>query len=430
MPFCNKRFRISKNSFVLIISIIFIILLTGVSTPIPKYQREVNINYQFSMKLLRVLNRKASKNIYLVSPLGIMNNLAILYAGSTGKAQRQIAELLMTSNKPLDLLNQQQKRMNSLVKAGEKNKATFEYANILLADNTYCKFQKSFRNNISTSKFCKLEMVEYKNRENTINRINEWCKERTHNRIKIIITPEDIRSKSSLEITDEPFFTLLSAIYFKGNWSSRFDENTNNKFPFYYKVDAPGEMIYMMEQNNSELEYAESSNIRILKMYFEGNDFSLVVVLPKKIMSAEHLLAEISPEEIKTTSNYLSPHSVNIKMPKFEIKNKIELKSIMKDLGFTDMSNFASIFEQTSVANSVYINAIKQKNYFTVDEKGAKATSVTSVQSYSIGCAMAESYPSVEFMMDRPFLYFLQHEKHDSGIVLFAGCYAKPQTCK
>jgi serpin B len=186
----------------------------------------------------------------------------------------------------------------------------------------------------------------------------------------------------------------------------------------------------MMEQNNSELEYAESSNIRILKMYFEGNDFSLVVVLPKKIMSAEHLLAEISPEEIKTTSNYLSPHSVNIKMPKFEIKNKIELKSIMKDLGFTDMSNFASIFEQTSVANSVYINAIKQKNYFTLDEKGAKATSVTSVQSYSIGCAMAESYPSVEFMMDRPFLYFLQHEKHDSGIVLFAGCYAKPQTCK
>ena len=425
MSFFDKRFIISKNCLMLIISVIFIMLLTGVSRPIPKYQREVNINYQFPMNLLRVLNQKASKNTYIVSPLGIVNNFSILYAGSTGKAKRQIAKLLMTSNKPLEVLNQQRKRMNSLVKAGKKNKITFEYANILLADNTYCKFKKSFKKNI-TSKFCRFETVEYKNKENTINRINEWCKERTHDRIKTIIVSEDIKSKSSLGITDEPFFSLLNAIYFKGDWSSRFDENTNSKLPFYYKADVPGEMIYMMEQNNRELEYAESNNIKILKMYFKGNDFSLVVVLPKKIMSAKQLLTEISPEEIKKTSSYLFPHSVNVKMPKFEIKNKIELKSVMKDLGFTDMDNFDLMFERTPIASSVYIDTMKQKNYFAVDEKGAKATSVTSVQSYSIGCAIAESYPSVEFIMDRPFLYFLQYEEHDSGAILFAGCYAKP----
>ncbi|MDD5597751.1 MAG: serpin family protein [Victivallaceae bacterium] len=144
--------------------------------------------------------------------------------------------------------------------------------------------------------------------------------------MKTIISPEDIKSKSSLMTINEPFFTLLSAIYFKGDWSSRFDENTNNKFPFYYEADAPGKMIYMMEQNNSELEYAESEDIKILKMYFKGNDFSLLIVLPKKIMSAKQLLAKITSEEIKKTGSYLSPHSVTVKMPKFEINNKIELK--------------------------------------------------------------------------------------------------------
>lgn len=114
-------------------------------------------------------------------------------------------------------------------------------------------------------------------------------------------------------------------------------------------------------------------------------------------------------------------------MPKFEIENKIELKSIMKDLGFTDMRNFDSMFERTPIAASVYINTVEPKNYFAVDKKGAEATSVTCTQGFSIGCSAGmPAPPPVEFIMDRPFIYFLQYEKHNSGTVLFAGCYAKP----
>ena len=418
-----------KNLYLLTFSVVFIILLTGVSSPkpVPKYQRKVNVDYQFSINLLRVLNQKISKENYIVSPLGIVNNLSVLYIGSTGETKQQIAKLLATSNGSIKFLNQQKRQMDILKKAAEKDKITFEYANLLLTDSTYCKLKKSFEKNINNSDFCKLEAVKYKNSASTINRINEWCQERTHGHIKTIVTPEDIKSKSFLGIIDEPFFTLLNAIYFKGDWSIKFDENTNNKFPFYYKSGVPGKMIYMMEQNNSELEYAESKNIKILKMYFKGNDFSVLVVLPKKIMSAKKLLKKITPEEIKKTSSYLFPHSVNVKMPKFKIKNKINIKSAIKDLGFTDMKNFGSMFKRTALAQIVYLDKIKQKNYFAVDEKGAEATSVTYTQGFSVGCAAGmPSLPPIEFTMDRPFLFFLQHEDNKSGTVLFAGCYAKP----
>ncbi|MDD5600069.1 MAG: serpin family protein [Victivallaceae bacterium] len=422
--------KICKSYLMLILSVIFIILLTGVSKPpvlISEYQRKVNINYRFSMNLLRALNRKAPKDNYIVSPLGIENNLAVLYVGSTGKTNRQIAELLATSDKPLEFLNQQRKRMDRLVKVGMRDKITFEYANIILADNTFCESKKDFEKNINASEFCKLGTVRYKDKENTIARVNEWCRESTHGHIETIISPEDIKSKSSFGVINEPFFTLLSAIYFKGDWLSRFNENTNNKFPFYCEAGASGEMIYMMEQNNSELEYAESKDIKILKMYFKGNDFSLLIVLPKKIMSAKQLLTQISSEEIEKTSNCLSPCSVNVKMPKFEMKNKIELKSVMEDSGFTEMDNFASMFVCTFVALMVHIDTMKQKNYFAVDEKGAEASSVTYTQGFSVGCAAGiPTLPPVEFTMDRPFLYFLQHEDCNSGTVLFAGCYAKP----
>jgi serine protease inhibitor len=423
------KLTVCKNYLILISGVVLIILLTGVSstTPSTKYQREVNVDYKFSMNLLRVLNQEKSQGNSLVSPLGIINNLAVLYMGSTGDTKKQIAEILMTSSKPLDFLDQQQKRMNELVKAGEEDKITFEYANILLADNTYCKFKKSFKKHIDASKFCELETVRYKNIENTVNRINEWCKKKTHDRIKTIISPEDIKSKSSLGVIDEPFFTLLGAIYFKGDWSSRFDENTNNKFPFYYKADAPGEMIYMMEQNHSMLEYAESTNIKVLKLPFEGKGFSLIVVLPRKVMTSNQLLTEITPEEIRNTVSYLSTYSVNVKMPKFTIENRLELEPVMNKLGFVNMRDFYSMFERTDIASTVYLNKMSQKNYFAVGEKGAEATSVTCTQGFSVGCAagMPEP-PPVEFIMDRPFLYFLQHEDNNSGTVLFAGCYAKP----
>ena len=418
-----------KNYLVLFLGVVFIILLTGISSPIcvPKIKQNMNIDYKFSIDLLRVLNQKKSQGNYLISPLGIVNNLTVLYMGSTGDTKKQIAKILMTSNKPLEFLNQQQKCMNILQKSGEKRKITFEYANVLFADNSYCHFQDTFKKNINNSKFCKLETVRYKNIESTVNRINEWCKKKTHDRIKTIISPEDIKSKSSYGTIDEPFFTLLSAIYFKGDWSSRFDENTNNKFPFYYKADAPAEMIYMMEQNHSMLEYAASPNIKVLKLPFEGKEFSLIIVLPKKIMTSNQLLTEITPEEIKNTVSYLSTYSVNVKMPKFTIENKLELEPVMNKLGFTNMNDFHSVFERTDIASTVYLNKMSQKNYFAVDEKGAEATSVTCTQGFSVGCAAGMPEPSpVEFIMDRPFLYFLQHENHNSGIVLFAGCYAKP----
>ncbi|MDD5597750.1 MAG: serpin family protein [Victivallaceae bacterium] len=91
------------------------------------------------------------------------------------------------------------------------------------------------------------------------------------------------------------------------------------------------------------------------------------------------------------------------------------------------MKDFASMFVRTSATATVHVDSMKQKNYFAVDEKGAEASSVTYTQSFSVGCAAGmPTLSPVEFIMDRPFLYFLQHEDCNSGTVLFAGCYVKP----
>jgi len=434
MFFCKRRARVFTKYSLLIVCSIFFTLLTVGSGPMPYELQEVtaasavsrvNVDYRLSMNLLRILNQKDSTNS-IVSPLGMVNNLSILYVGSSGETRKQIAQLLGISGTPVEFLDQQRMRMDNVMKAGRKEGITFEYANIMLIDDTCCKLRKTFEKSLTDGKICKLEKIKYRHSGDAVARINEWCREKTHDHIKTIIESEDIKSKSSFGTIEEPFFTLLSAVYFKGDWLSRFDENTNNQFPFYCEAGASGEMIDMMEQKASQLEYGESGNIKILKMYFKGADFSLVVVLPDRIMSAKQLITEITPEEIAKASRNLLPHSVNVKMPKFDITNTIDLKPMMKNLGFPDMDDFTSMFEPTIAANTVYVEKMKQVNRFAVNEKGAEATSVTETYSFSVGCCVAPRMPSVDFIMDRPFLYFLQYENDDSGTVLFAGCYAKP----
>jgi len=435
MFFCNKKVRRFAKYSMGTICFVFFILLTIGSRPISNEGTTLpdsgfrNIDYRLSMNLLRLFNTKDSANS-IVSPLGIVNNLSVLYAGSSGKTQQQTAAILGASSSPVEMLDRQRKCMNHLVKAGERTGITFEYANTIFADETVCKFKNNFKNIIRNSQICQLEEIKYNDPGNAAAQINEWCRKKTHDRINTIIDPKEIKSQSSFGMTKEPFVSLLSAIYFKGDWSVKFDEDANDEFLFYPEAGAPGQKITMMQQYASLLLYGESENIQMLKMYFKGHDFSLVLVLPKEIMSAKQLVAKITPEEIEKTGNSLLRQSVHVAMPEFDIMNTIDLKPVMKGLGLTDMEDFASMFEPTLTANTVRIEKMKQENQFAVDKKGAKAASVTVTNNFSIGCSAASSnmpMPTVNFIMDRPFLYFLQYESNHSGTVLFAGCYAKPQ---
>ena len=132
------------------------------------------------------------------------------------------------------------------------------------------------------------------------------------------------------------------------------------------------------------------------------------------------------PREGKTISDVLDqlngsnwqdqgyPCDVDLKLPRFETGNTIDLKKVMSDLGmptaFTDGAEFPYFCN-----SSVHIGDMFQVAKIKLDEQGTEAAAVTVIEMEK---GMPKRY---EFHADRPFLYIIS--ELSTGAIFFIGQY-------
>ena len=115
----------------------------------------------------------------------------------------------------------------------------------------------------------------------------------------------------------------------------------------------------------------------------------------------------------------MTPHEVDILMPRFEIVSEIDLIKVLKPMGiksaFTGSADFSNMSDR-----SLYVSMMKQKAKIEVNEDGAKAAAVTvaMIDPTSPG---PQHYEKAEFHANRPFLYFILEESTRS--IFFIGTY-------
>lgn len=111
----------------------------------------------------------------------------------------------------------------------------------------------------------------------------------------------------------------------------------------------------------------------------------------------------------------MSEEKVAVSFPKFTLEDSYDLNSILQDMGITN------IFEETkadlsgiSPRPNLYLSKIIHKTFVEVDENGTEVAAASGVVD------MERSLPSwVEFNANRPFLFFIRHNKTQS--ILFCG---------
>jgi serpin B len=110
--------------------------------------------------------------------------------------------------------------------------------------------------------------------------INNWVEEQTKGKIK--------------EIVDDPIdattvMFLINAIYFKGDWTHRFDKGKTARAPFY-GVRRSGAEIPLMELDDTLL-YAEREGYQVVDLPYGGKAFSMTVLLPGEGRSMKDILS-------------------------------------------------------------------------------------------------------------------------------------------
>lgn len=337
----------------------------------------VQNNTEFAIDLYTRI-RTQEGNLFL-SPYSISTALAMTYGGARGETAKQMASVLHWKLKDEKLhlsFLELQTRLNAIK---QKQQIQLCIANSLWPRDKY-PFLKGYLDIAKNFYESDITSVDYAtDLEAARMKINSWVETETNNTIKDLIpeTPQLLRPETML--------VLVNAIYFKGQWSSRFNKRDTTSMPFYYEKNSPV-MVSMMEQTR-KLNYGENKVLQVLEMPYAGDDLSMIILLPKEknnIRIVEDILSTSSLAEwVKT----LDRTPVNVYLPRFKLTSIFRLKDVLQAMGMNDafVPGKADFSGMDGKPYESWLEFVLHKAFVDVNEEGTEASAATAVGCFPSG---------------------------------------------
>ncbi|WKT57078.1 serpin family protein [Candidatus Nitrosotenuis chungbukensis] len=239
--------------------------------------------------------------------------------------------------------------------------------------------------------------------------IDSWVEDKTNDKIKDLV-----KGKTN----DLTMLVITNAVYFKGTWKTQFEPSQTSEGEFRVNVDKTVQvpMMYL----KSEFAYAETDDLQILSMPYDGERISMLVLLPKN--GIEPLEQSLTVEQLDDWKKNLAEREVMTFVPKFKLETEYELPKIMQELGIKlafDEGN-ADLSGIANMPPRLFVTAAVHKAFVDVNEEGTEAAAATG-----IGVGTTSVGPELPiFRADHPFVFLIQD--NETGLVLFMGKISDP----
>ncbi|NXP46112.1 SPB10 protein, partial [Heliornis fulica] len=387
------------------------------------------------------------KNI-LFSPLSISSALATVYLGAKGNTADQLAKVLhfdkaegarnVTTTIRMQVYSRTEERLSN-------RRACFQKTEIGKSDNIHTGF-KALNSEINqptknyllksvnqlygekslpfskeylqfTKKYYNAEpqSVDFEGAADEVRReINSRVERQTEGKIQNLMPPGSVDSLTRL--------VLINALYFKGNWATKFEAKATRQRPFRINTHTTKTvpMMYLSDKFNST--YVESIQTDVLELPYVNNDLSMFILLPSDITGLQKLERELTFENLSTWTSpeLMEKMKTEVYLPRFTLEDKYDLKSTLTRMGIQDaFTEGQADFTGMSENGDLFLSQVYHKCYLEVNEEGTEAAAASSaaLASRSLGA-------TITFLADHPFLFFIRHNKTKS--ILFLGRFSSP----
>jgi serpin B len=247
------------------------------------------------------------------------------------------------------------------------------------------------------------------NHEAERQRINRWVEEKTRDRIKELLLPDQITSQTTM--------VLANAIYFKGQWVTQFDPEKTHDAQFHL-LDGTTVPVPMMS-GEPKCRFGYVPGAWVLELPYRGDELAMMVILPEKWNGLPDVEKQLTPDTLTKWVAALRDRPTHpVQLPRFRVECRYDLPPQLKALGMVDAFDPAAA-DFTGMATSPpgWISAVAHKAFVDVNEEGTEAAAATAV-------VMTLSEP-VPFVADHPFLFLIRDPKH--GTILFMGRVTNPK---
>ena len=347
-----------------------------------------SLNASFQSTLFNKMNKEKKGENLIISPLSIFQILSLTANGAKEQTLTEMLELLQCEN--IDQLNQ----INYRILIAFEKFSTIDIANAIMTKFTPVEeFTTIAKRYLAT-----IEPLI------SVDQVNEWCYNKTHGKIDKILK----------ELDPFTLIILINAVYFKGEWRSKFQSTLTKPLPFYNLGSEEINVDTMIQIGH--FNYYEDKKVQAIELNFRKDYMSAIIILPAEGTDINKYIdtLSISNSEYKKIIDGLKYSKVHIQLPKFELRFEQKLNEILKDMGMYDafipsVANFTGLREE----GDLFISQVIHKTYLKVFEDGCEAAAVTAVDG--AGGAMPVKETIYDMKINRPFLFLLKNSKLPAG---------------
>lgn len=361
-------------------------------------------NNAFGIQFFKEVATQETGNLML-SPLSASVALTMLLNGCQENTYEQIHQMLgYPADMPVDEVNQSYQKLVCQLLAAD------ETINLALANAVFYRqgfeakppfltaMQTSFDANIQALNFADPQSIET---------INKWASDNTNAKITKVLEEID---------TDAVMF-LMNALYFKGEWTKKFDKanTTNQSFTL-----ANGTVVQAPTMNETDMKaiYHSAANWEAVEIPYGRKNFSMVVILPSgQLTDFYQSFGSQEWQELTTTLDASNWNEVMVSLPKFKFDYEKFLNDELKQLGMTDAFMPGTANLRNISDGDLYVDFVKQNTFVEVNEEGTEAAAVTTV-------GINELSMGPMFVANRPFVFAIR--ERTSNTLLFIGAVSNP----
>ncbi len=363
----------------------------------------VNANNEFAFDLYSKYKDEKEGNIFF-SPYSISTAMAMTYEGARGQTAKEIQSVFHFPEESI-------RRPGFARLYNEINKKDKEYqlstANTLWAQEDY-KFLDEYFSTIKRYYDGDVTNLDFiKETEKSRVTINKWVEDKTKNKIKDLIPQGAIDGYTRLVLTN--------AIYFKGDWVLQFDKKKTREADFKVSPEKTVKVQMMsLTGDKAKFNYAETEELQILEMPYEGDELSMLVILPRENLES----IDINNEKLNELRGMLSERKISVYMPKFKFETKYFMEKDLIEMGMPTAFSMGADLSGMTGNMDLFIDKVIHQAFVEVNEEGTEAAAATAV------IVALKSSISDYFMADHPFMFIIQQK--DTGNILFMGRVVDP----
>lgn len=364
-------------------------------------------NQTFGLDLFRqVVERHPNENV-LISPWSVQVAFMMAANGAEGATLSQMLNAMHLNNQYPDSLNRVQQMLTVLMEQ-QSGHPTLKSANAFFYDENRIAVRDSFLSTIAQW-YDATAVKDNFNDPSAKDRINQWVKEKTENKIDGIV--------DQIKPLDLAF--LINALYFKSDWSRGMPAQMVANRDFKTATGSTVNVPFAMDDN--DYNFSTLNGFQMTDVPFKDSTYTMSFVMPENAQLNSSWVSGLSTDVIQGLYETLHRGRLMFGFPKLDMEFKTSLIPDLQALGMTDAfvpsaADFSSL-GQPLIGPTLYIESVLHKAVLKVDEKGAEGAAVTS-----IGFGTTSMPPTMVF--NRPFVVLLRHRA--TNTLLFTAFVGQP----